>query len=115
MSAKPLKVPATNGKASSSSSPSDTKTSSSKTAPSSIASTDISSPHELTAFVETILSNLETRFDDMSSQVLDKMNQMSTRVDSLELAMQDLLNDTYMPGTPGAQGAQGSTLGKVDE
>jgi Heat shock factor binding protein 1 len=33
---------------------------------------DISSPHELTAFVETLLGQLETKFDDMSSQILDR-------------------------------------------
>ncbi|GJJ14451.1 hypothetical protein Clacol_008715 [Clathrus columnatus] len=53
---------------------------------------DISSPHELTAFVESLLSQLEGRFDDMSSQILDKLSQMSTRVDSLETSIQDLIN-----------------------
>jgi heat shock factor-binding protein 1 len=33
---------------------------------------DISSPHELTAFVETLLGQLEAKFDDMSSQILEK-------------------------------------------
>lgn len=33
---------------------------------------EISSPHELTAFVETLLGQLETKFDDMSAQILEK-------------------------------------------
>ncbi|KAI0734175.1 heat shock factor binding protein 1-domain-containing protein [Fomitopsis betulina] len=62
---------------------------------------DISSPHELTAFVESLLEQLDTKFDDMSSQILDRMMQMSTRVDALEAAIQDIINgDTVPPGPP---------------
>jgi len=57
-----------------------------------IAPSDISSPHELTAFVETLLEQLEAKFDDVSSQILERMNQMSTRVDSLEASIQDIIN-----------------------
>ncbi|KAF8476470.1 heat shock factor binding protein 1-domain-containing protein [Gautieria morchelliformis] len=64
---------------------------------------DISSPHELTAFVETLLGQLETKFDDMSSQILDRMSQMSARVDSLETSIQDLINgDVSVPQSPAA-------------
>ncbi|KAH7106221.1 heat shock factor binding protein 1-domain-containing protein [Auriculariales sp. MPI-PUGE-AT-0066] len=66
---------------------------------------DISSPHELTAFVEMLLGQLETKFDDMSNQLLERMNQMSSRVDSLEASIQDLINADIavppsVPGTP---------------
>jgi len=53
---------------------------------------DISSPHELTAFVESLLEQLDAKFDDMSSQILDRMMQMSTRVDALEASIQDIIN-----------------------
>jgi len=53
---------------------------------------DISSPHELTAFVETLLEQLDAKFDEMSSQMLDRMMQMSTRVDALEASIQDIIN-----------------------
>ncbi|TIA83425.1 hypothetical protein E3P99_04137, partial [Wallemia hederae] len=33
---------------------------------------DVSSPHELTAFVEDVLTKLDTKFDAMSSVVLEK-------------------------------------------
>ncbi|KAI0250471.1 hypothetical protein BJV78DRAFT_1219441 [Lactifluus subvellereus] len=33
---------------------------------------DISSPHELTAFVETLLEQLDSKFDDMSSQIIER-------------------------------------------
>ncbi|KAN0125893.1 Heat shock factor binding protein 1 domain containing protein [Russula decolorans] len=53
---------------------------------------DISSPHELTAFVETLLEQLDTKFDDMSSQIIERMMQMSQRVDALEGSIQDIIN-----------------------
>ncbi|KAJ3711335.1 heat shock factor binding protein 1-domain-containing protein [Lentinula raphanica] len=70
---------------------------------------NISSPHELTAFVETLLEQLDSKFDEMSSQILDRMNQMSTRVDALESSIQDIINGDLsvpqspspIPGTPG--------------
>ncbi|KAI0671675.1 hypothetical protein C8Q78DRAFT_1030289 [Trametes maxima] len=59
---------------------------------------DISSPHELTAFVESLLEQLDRKFDDMSSQILDRMTQMSDRVDMLEASIQDIINsDTAQP------------------
>ncbi|KAI0076182.1 hypothetical protein K474DRAFT_1623347 [Panus rudis PR-1116 ss-1] len=53
---------------------------------------DISSPHELTAFVETLLEQLDAKFDEMSSEILDRMMQMSSRVDALEASIQDIIN-----------------------
>jgi len=58
---------------------------------------DISSPHELTAFVETLLENLDAKFDEMSSQILDRMMQMSSRVDALEASIQDIINGDGPP------------------
>ncbi|KAF8526230.1 hypothetical protein BU17DRAFT_40713 [Hysterangium stoloniferum] len=78
----------------------------------------ISSPHELTAFVENVLSDIEKKFDDMSTQVLDRMSQMSSRIDALELSIQELLNDDMGGGrndspTPGStSGRQSSSLGR---
>ncbi|KAG8733966.1 hypothetical protein FRC11_014169 [Ceratobasidium sp. 423] len=60
---------------------------------------DITSPHELTVFIENLLNQVETGFDEMSTQILERMTQMSSRVDSLELAVQDLINgDLSAPG-----------------
>ncbi|KAF5341369.1 hypothetical protein D9758_012284 [Tetrapyrgos nigripes] len=60
---------------------------------------NISSPHELTAFVENLLENLDQKFDEMSSQILERMTQMSSRVDALEAAIQDIINGD-VSGTP---------------
>ncbi|KAF8622001.1 hypothetical protein AX15_007355 [Amanita polypyramis BW_CC] len=72
-----------------------------------ITPSDISSPHELTAFVETLLERLDANFDEMSNQILDRMNQMSSRVDALEAAIQDIINgDITVPQSPSpGQGA----------
>ncbi|KAI1797181.1 heat shock factor binding protein 1-domain-containing protein [Ganoderma leucocontextum] len=58
---------------------------------------DISSPHELTAFVESLLEELDQKFDDMSSQILDRMTQMSSRVDALEASIQDIISSDAPP------------------
>jgi len=75
---------------------------------------DISSPLELTHYIDNILDTLESKFDDMSSQILERMGQMSTRVDKLEASIQDIINgdvtvgqnslpQSPAPGTPGIQ------------
>ncbi|KAG6850111.1 hypothetical protein H0H93_001032 [Arthromyces matolae] len=72
-----------------------------QTKPSALAPSDISSPHELTAFVESLLEQLDAKFDEMSTQILDRMSQMSTRVDALEASIQDIINgDASMPQSP---------------
>ncbi|KAH9965245.1 heat shock factor binding protein 1-domain-containing protein [Russula dissimulans] len=74
---------------------------------------DISSPHELTAFVETLLEQLDTKFDDMSSQIIERMIQMSQRVDALEASIQDIINGDTASGsstvTPSIPSSPGST------
>ncbi|KZS91980.1 hypothetical protein SISNIDRAFT_456171, partial [Sistotremastrum niveocremeum HHB9708] len=78
---------------------------------------DISSPHELTAFVETLLGQLEGKFDEMSSSVLARMDQMSTRVDALEASIQDIINGDFesnvsVPQSPTASSVFGGGSGK---
>ncbi|VDB86693.1 unnamed protein product [Peniophora sp. CBMAI 1063] len=78
---------------------------------------DISSPHELTAFVENILGDLDEKFDNMSSQLLERMRQMSDRVDALEASIQDIINGDgpILPSggsTPSSPGiAQSGSMG----
>lgn len=57
-----------------------------------VAPKDVVSPGELCGFVDTLLSQLETRFDEMSDQVLQRMNDMSSRIDQLENTIQDLMH-----------------------
>ncbi|KAF4571075.1 hypothetical protein EYR40_007560 [Pleurotus pulmonarius] len=76
-----------------------------------IRTSDISSPHELTAFVETLLEQLDAKFDDMSSKILDRMTMMSTRVDALEASIQDIINGD-IPQSPSP--VLGGTLKRND-
>ncbi|KAF8193388.1 heat shock factor binding protein 1-domain-containing protein [Pholiota molesta] len=105
MSAQPLKVPATPSK-STDNDKDKTPVAVKQSAPSkvgTIAPNDISSPHELTAFAETLLEQLDAKFDDMSTQILERMNQMSTRVDALEASIQDIINgDVSVPQSDSA-------------
>ncbi|EAU85255.1 hypothetical protein CC1G_10041 [Coprinopsis cinerea okayama7 len=109
-SALPLKVPATPSRSTETDkdkTPVVNSKQATSTKPSAIVPKDISSPHELTAFVENLLEQLDTKFDEMSNQILDRMNQMSSRVDALEASIQDIINGDIpaspspVPGTPG--------------
>ncbi|KIK58079.1 hypothetical protein GYMLUDRAFT_45627 [Collybiopsis luxurians FD-317 M1] len=108
-SAQPLKVTATPAKHAAENETADKTKKANATPKPSMGLSNISSPHELTAFVETLLEQLDSKFDEMSTQILDRMTQMSTRVDALEAAIQDIINGdlnipqspTPNPGTPG--------------
>ncbi|KAF9648749.1 hypothetical protein BDM02DRAFT_2070250 [Thelephora ganbajun] len=76
-----------------------------------LAPSDISSPHELTAFVETLLEQLEVKFDDVSSQILERMNQMASRVDALEASIQDIINVDLPQALPSNGTPQSPSLG----
>ncbi|KAL1726370.1 heat shock factor binding protein 1-domain-containing protein [Schizophyllum commune] len=107
-SAAPLKVSSAGSGEPSSSSPLKPSPSSRPKPPSSApisangAVPDISSPHELTAFVETMLEHLDTRFEEMSTEILTRMEQMSSRVDALEASIYDIINSDApsMPPSP---------------
>ncbi|SAM82267.1 uncharacterized protein UBRO_20656 [Ustilago bromivora] len=60
---------------------------------------DISSPHQLIDWVDTVLGQLESRFDDMNGQVTSRMNEMSSRIDALGSSIQDLIHGTPSPVT----------------
>jgi len=76
---------------------------------------DITSPHELITFVDNLLENIDTKFDDMTAQFIERMNQMSGDVDKLEASIQDIINSDVAlpssmpqspgPGTPGFGGS----------
>lgn len=109
-SALPLKVPATPSRATENDKDKTPVVDAKESRPSkpvAVVPQDISSPHELTAFVETLLEQLDSKFDEMSNQILDRMNQMSSRVDALEASIQDIINGDVpqspspLPGTPG--------------
>ncbi|CAG8447110.1 14987_t:CDS:2 [Cetraspora pellucida] len=52
---------------------------------------DIQTPQELTAFVETMLRQLQTKFDDLSTQLVNKMEDMDSRIDVLQKSLETLM------------------------
>lgn len=50
--------------------------------------TTISSPHELTDWVDNILDQLESRFTTMTAQAELRMKEMSDRIDALESSIE---------------------------
>ncbi|BEI84913.1 hypothetical protein CcaverHIS002_0503140 [Cutaneotrichosporon cavernicola] len=57
-----------------------------------ITAKNVASPGELCGFVDTLLNTLESRFDEMSDQVMSRMDEMASRIDNLETAISDLMN-----------------------
>ncbi|RGB31677.1 heat shock factor binding protein 1-domain-containing protein [Rhizophagus diaphanus] len=55
---------------------------------------DIQSPQELTAYVETVLLQLQTKFDDLSLHLFSKMDDMASRIDMLEKSLEELLQQS---------------------
>ncbi|KAF9973614.1 hypothetical protein BGZ73_003136 [Actinomortierella ambigua] len=49
------------------------------------------SPEELTLFVEKLLDQLNTKFDNVSHQLFGKMEEMSTRIEDLEKSISGLM------------------------
>ncbi|PWN43375.1 hypothetical protein IE81DRAFT_273534, partial [Ceraceosorus guamensis] len=57
----------------------------------------ISSPHELTEWVDKLADSLEARFGEMSQQVEARMREMSTRIDAIESSIEDLIQGAIAP------------------
>lgn len=48
-------------------------------------------PADLTAFVDSLLLELQTKFDDMSAQILGKMDKMHEKIHDLEKSIGDVV------------------------
>ncbi|XP_026096663.1 heat shock factor-binding protein 1-like protein 1 [Carassius auratus] len=46
---------------------------------------------ELTAMMETTMQQLQSRFQNLSEQIISKMDEMGTRIDDLEKNVGDLM------------------------
>ncbi|KAF9120900.1 hypothetical protein BGW39_010998 [Mortierella sp. 14UC] len=51
------------------------------------------SPQELTLYVEKLLEQINAKFDGVSSQILGKMDEMSSRIDDLEKSIGELVQN----------------------
>jgi len=53
---------------------------------------DICSPHELIGWVDDVLEKLEAKFGRIEADVMDRLDVLGKRIDSLELSMSGLLD-----------------------
>lgn len=58
---------------------------------------DICSPHELIGWVDDVLEKLETKFSRVETEVLERLDVLGKRIDSLELSMSGLLDGASNP------------------
>ncbi|KAJ3397241.1 Heat shock factor-binding protein 1 [Lobulomyces angularis] len=65
--------------------------------------TNPETPQELTAFIETVIKQLQSKFEDMSTQIVSKskfeVDDMGSRIDELEKSIGDLLQQTSADST----------------
>merc|ERR1712154_532230 len=57
---------------------------------------DPRSPEELETYVQNTLSNLQNKFHTISDGILNRVDQMSNRLDSLERAIAELMTESGM-------------------
>ncbi|KAF9917095.1 hypothetical protein BX616_001955 [Lobosporangium transversale] len=56
-------------------------------------SNDAVSPQELTLYVESLLQQLNTKFDGVSTQIFSRMDEMSSRIEELEKSIGELVQN----------------------
>mmetsp|Transcript_40502 Transcript_40502/g.35942 ORF Transcript_40502/g.35942 Transcript_40502/m.35942 type:complete len:82 (+) Transcript_40502:55-300(+) len=54
---------------------------------------DDSGEKELNAFVQSLLKQMQDRFEEMSSSIVNRIDEMGTRIDDLEKSLGDLMKD----------------------
>ncbi|POV99554.1 hypothetical protein PSTT_13715, partial [Puccinia striiformis] len=64
---------------------------------------DICSPHELIGWVDDVLEKLESKFSRIETDVIERLDILGKRIDSLELSMSGLLDGATQPNNPNTQ------------
>ncbi|KZV55893.1 heat shock factor-binding protein 1-like [Dorcoceras hygrometricum] len=55
---------------------------------------------DMTAFVQNLLQQMQTRFQTMSESIISKIDEMGNRIDELEQSINDLRNEMGQEGSP---------------
>ncbi|KAL3717458.1 heat shock factor-binding protein [Eucalyptus grandis] len=55
---------------------------------------------DMTAFVQSLLQQMQTRFQTMSESIITKIDEMGNRIDELEQSINDLKNEMGIEGSP---------------
>eukprot|EP00919_Chromeraceae_sp_WS-2016_P036820 GHVR01087502.1.p1 GENE.GHVR01087502.1~~GHVR01087502.1.p1 ORF type:complete len:102 (+),score=40.39 GHVR01087502.1:60-365(+) len=73
---------------------------------------------DVSAFVQNLLREMQTRFQTMSDSIINRIDDMGTRINDLEKSIGDLMHqgggDDY-PSSAGAGGGGGATAGGGNE
>ena len=77
------------------------------------ASSTSTNPTDLTAFVQTLLDQMQTRFSQMSDQIITKIDDMGARVDELEKSISVLMDQTSVEGLEMDMDMENQTGGKL--
>ena len=65
---------------------------------------------DLSAFVQNLLSQMQSRFQQMSDSIITRIDEMGERIDDLERSVQDLV--TQADGAEDGSGAPTNALAK---
>lgn len=63
---------------------------------------------ELTVFVQNLLQQMQTRFQEMSDAIINRIDEMGARIDDLEKSIGELMQQAGIEETDGAAGAGGA-------
>jgi heat shock factor-binding protein 1 len=66
---------------------------------------------ELTVFVQNLLQQMQSRFQDMSDTIIKRIDDMGTRIDDLEKSISELMAQA---GIPEEQDQEGSNDKRVE-
>ena len=58
-----------------------------------IVCTDVDSAAELTNMVQTMLSQMQTRFGEMNKNIVDRIDTMGSKIDDLETSIKELVQE----------------------
>lgn len=64
------------------------------------------SANELTNLVQQMLQQMQGRFQDMSENIVKRIDEMGTRIDDLEKSIGDLVNEANDGSAPPAEAQQ---------
>ncbi|WFD24000.1 hypothetical protein MEQU1_002697 [Malassezia equina] len=63
---------------------------------------DTTTPQQLGEWVDSLLSQIEKRFEERNKQVVQRMNDMADRLDTLESSIQELVHGSDAKPAPTA-------------
>ena len=58
------------------------------------------SPADMTAFVQNLLQQMQSRFQTMSESIITKIDEMGSRIDELEHSINELRAEMGIEGSP---------------